>query len=268
MPSNRAWARRAINAPTTPPMMPPQIETMRTMNSATAGRQPLFQRSLRNRWGDGDAEQEAREEAEQSRDLTDEPLGEAAQTREHHHDQDDQVDPAHALRVGPTCSVARPSADVGIKPVALLVVALGRRRSLLGLHANASVDTDGRGVHVTVGEQLDRERRELARVPEPLREEDARAETRLELIRCGTAAVDRGVDEPGQDAVRAHADRGDVTCERQREPNDAALRGRVRDLADLAVLGGDRRGVHDRAAVAVGVGRRCGSSPSRRGDRR
>ena len=34
-----------------------------------------------------------------------------------------------------------------------------------------------------------------------------------------------------------------------------ALRRRVRDLADLSVVGGDRRGVHDDAALAVGVGR-------------
>ena len=47
---------------------------------------------------------------------------------------------------------------------------------------------------------------------------------------------------------------GEVARRRQREADDAALRGGVGDLADLAVEGGDRGGVDADAALAVVVG--------------
>ena len=47
---------------------------------------------------------------------------------------------------------------------------------------------------------------------------------------------------------------GEVARGREREADDAALGGRVGDLADLAVVGGDRGGVDADAALALVVG--------------
>ena len=53
---------------------------------------------------------------------------------------------------------------------------------LLGRHPDAGVEADRLGVEVAVGQQLDRQRRELVRAAQALREEDDRAERRLELL--------------------------------------------------------------------------------------
>src|SRR5829696_6083545 len=47
---------------------------------------------------------------------------------------------------------------------------------------------------------------------------------------------------------------GEVACRRHRHPDHAALGRRVGDLADLAVVGGDRGGVDDHAALPAFVG--------------
>ena len=55
--------------------------------------------------------------------------------------------------------------------------------------------------------------------------------------------------------IDADADAREVARDRQRHADDAALGRRVGGLADLPVVGGDRRGVDDDAALAAVVGR-------------
>ena len=78
---------------------------------------------------------------------------------------------------------------------------------LFRLHPDAGVETNRLGIHVTVREQLDGQRRELAAIAESLGEQDSGTEACFELIGRFARAVDGRVDESGQDAVRAHANR-------------------------------------------------------------
>ena len=89
---------------------------------------------------------------------------------------------------------------------------------------------------------------------EALREEHAGLQALLELLGGLAVAVDRRVDQAGEDGVDPDADGREVAGDREGHADDAALGGGVRGLADLAVLGGDRGGVDDRAALAVLVG--------------
>ena len=70
----------------------------------------------------------------------------------------------------------------------------------------------------------------------------------------GQRRQQRRVEEAGGDRHHADAARGQVARGRQGHADDAALRGGVGDLADLAVVGGDRGGVDADAALALGVG--------------
>ncbi|MDT3441528.1 hypothetical protein QOZ89_18270 [Pseudofrankia sp. BMG5.37] len=74
---------------------------------------------------------------------------------------------------------------------------------LLGLEAGAGVDADDLGVQVAVGEQLDGQGGELVRGAEAVREEDVALQLVLERSGARAFAVDRGVDEPGGDALLA-----------------------------------------------------------------
>ena len=69
---------------------------------------------------------------------------------------------------------------------------------------------------------------------------------------CGRPAIIGVSKMPGAIVHDADADAREVARDRQRHADDAALGGRVGGLADLAVEGGDRRGVDDDAALAVG----------------
>src|SRR5690242_733355 len=90
----------------------------------------------------------------------------------------------------------------------------------LRLHADAAVDADGLGVHVTVRDQLDRERRELLGRAEAVREEHADLESLLELLRALALPVDRRVDQTGRDGVHPDADGGEVSRDRQGHADD------------------------------------------------
>ena len=78
---------------------------------------------------------------------------------------------------------------------------------------------------------------------------------RLERFALLALAVDRGVDQARGDRVDANADSRKVTGDRQGHADDAALRGRVGALSDLAVERGGGRHVDDGAAAAVVVDR-------------
>src|SRR6516165_10225117 len=123
-------------------------------------------------------------------------------------------------------------------------------RALLRLQARAGVQADDLGVHVAVREHLDGEGGELRGEAETLREQHIALELFLERLGAGALAVDGSVDEPGGYREDPGAHRGQVTGDGQGHADDAALRRRIRGLADLAIERGDRRGVHDRAPLA------------------
>jgi hypothetical protein len=64
----------------------------------------------------------------------------------------------------------------------------------------------------------------------------------------------RGQEQARRDGVHADAVARQFAGDRQRHADHAGLRGRVGGLADLALEGGDRGGVDDHAALALGVG--------------
>ena len=78
----------------------------------------------------------------------------------------------------------------------------------------------------------------------------------------GSAASSGVSKRPGAIVIDADAAAGQVAGGGQGQADDAALRGRVGDLADLAVEGGDRGGVDADAALAARRRGRCRSSPS------
>ncbi len=96
------------------------------------------------------------------------------------------------------------------------------------------------------------QRRVLVGLAEPRGEGHRRAERVARLLR--QRAEQRRVEEAGRDRHDADAPARHVARRRQRHPDDAALRRRIGDLADLAVERRDRRGVDADAALAAGVG--------------
>ena len=84
---------------------------------------------------------------------------------------------------------------------------------------------------------------------EALREGDACAELLAGLL--GQRRQQRRVEQAGGDRVDADPVLREVAGGGEGHPDDAALGGRVGDLADLAVEGGDRGGVDAHAALAV-----------------
>ena len=79
-----------------------------------------------------------------------------------------------------------------------------------------------------------------------------RAERVARLL--GQAGQQRRVEQARGDRAHADAGLGEVARGGERHADDAALGGRVGDLADLAVVGGDRGGVDAHAALALVVG--------------
>src|SRR5207244_3580930 len=63
--------------------------------------------------------------------------------------------------------------------------------------------------------------------------------------RIGQGGEKRRVEDPGRDRHDADPELGEVACDRERHADDAALRGRIGGLADLAVEGRDRGRVDD-----------------------
>ena len=91
-----------------------------------------------------------------------------------------------------------------------------------------------------------------AGVAEAVRVRDRLAERLARLL--GQRGEQRRVEQARGDRADADARAREVARGRQRHPDHAALRGRVGDLADLAVEGRDRGGVDDHAALAAVVG--------------
>ena len=68
----------------------------------------------------------------------------------------------------------------------------------------------------------------------------------------GERGQQRRVEQARRDRDHPDPGAGEVAGRGQRHADHAALRRRVRDLPDLAVVGGDRGGVDANAALAVG----------------
>src|SRR5450756_241244 len=120
---------------------------------------------------------------------------------------------------------------------------------LLRREPEGAVETDDLAVEVVVlGDGLD-EGRVLAGTAHSLGVRDLRAPVGLEFLAC--LAVRRGEDRAGGDGDDADSGGGQVTSRDERHGDDAALGRGVGQLADLARVGGDRRGVDDDAAPAV-----------------
>src|ERR1700735_32300 len=125
----------------------------------------------------------------------------------------------------------------------------------LRLESEAAVEADDLGVHVVILDQRPDQVSELGRGSRPLGEDHGGGQLRLELLAGGTLAVYRRVDDARADGVDPHADGGQVTRGGDGHADDPALRRRVGDLAGLPLDPGDRRGVDDHAALAIGISR-------------
>ena len=103
-----------------------------------------------------------------------------------------------------------------------------------------------------------REPRELGGLAQAVRERHRSRRSALARL-LGQRREQRRVEQARRDRHDADALVGQVARRRQRHADDAALGGRVGDLADLPVVGGGRRGVDAHAALAVLA---CGSLAS------
>ena len=101
-----------------------------------------------------------------------------------------------------------------------------------------------------------------AGVAESLRERDRRPSS--SRASCGSAPSSGVSNVPGAIVTTRMPRLARSRAAGQRQPDDAALRGRVRDLPDLTVERRDRRRVHAHAALAARPAARSRSSPRRR----
>src|SRR5262245_62432795 len=103
-------------------------------------------------------------------------------------------------------------------------------------HAQRTVETDHLTVEIGVLDDVARQRRELVGAPEQLGERHRGGEALLRLFR---QREQHGcVEYAGRNGVDADAELRELARGRQGERGDAALRGRVRRLPDLALESG------------------------------
>src|ERR1700730_10286259 len=128
----------------------------------------------------------------------------------------------------------------------------GRQQSLPRRHADRAVEADGLAVQHRVLHDVDREVTVFGRIAEPRRMRHLRAETLQRLLI--QSHQQRRQEQAGRDGVDADLVPGEVARRRQGQADYAALRGRIRDLADLAFIGRDARGVDDDATLFADEG--------------
>src|SRR5271169_3833748 len=150
----------------------------------------------------------------------------------------------------PNCHVPSPMAETLVPATSTyFTTPWWRDGPLLRRHPDAAVEPDDLPVEIAVLRDVGDELAVLRRLAEPLGEEDRLAQRRALLL--GQHAQEGGVEEPRGDGHDPHADGGQVAGGGQRHPDHRTLGGRIGELADLAVEGGDRRRVHDDAPLAV-----------------
>src|ERR1700744_3609129 len=112
--------------------------------------------------------------------------------------------------------------------------------------AQRAVEPNDFAVEVIVFDDALHEGAVFGRPAHPLGEGDLRAPIGLELVAC--LAISGSQECAGGDGDDAYAERGQVASGDQCHADDAALGRRVGQLSDLALVGGDRRGIDDDAA--------------------
>src|SRR5688572_20331039 len=127
----------------------------------------------------------------------------------------------------------------------------------------SAVEADGLGVqHLDLDDRL-HQLREFRRPAEARGKRHLLAERLLRVLR--QAGEQRRLEDAGRDGAHADTVARKVARDGQCHADDRALRRRVGRLADLAVVGRDRSGVHDHAALARsvrhGLGHGVGSEP-------
>ena len=127
---------------------------------------------------------------------------------------------------------------------------LVRRANMsLGREPQCSVETNDFAVEVIVVDDAGHHRGVLGGLTHPLRERDLRSPVRLELLRRDR--VRRRQEHARRDRDDADAKRREVASGDQSHADHAALGRRVGELADLALVTRNRRGVDDHAAGAT-----------------
>src|SRR2546425_6739221 len=124
------------------------------------------------------------------------------------------------------------------------------RLALPGLHPDRAVEPDRLAVQHRVLDDVQGQRRKFRGTAETRREGYLLAERGADRI--GQGREKRGVENAGRDRHHADPELGEVARNRERHAHNAALRGRVGSLADLAVEGRDRRGIDDDPALTLG----------------
>ena len=125
-----------------------------------------------------------------------------------------------------------------------------RSRRLLRRHTNRAIEPDDFAVQHLVLEDVPDERGVFLRASEAGREGHLlRQRNRARLREALAAVACRRC--PGAMVITLTPIRAEFAGDRQRQGDDAALGCGVRGLTDLTVEGGDRRRVHDHAALAT-----------------
>src|SRR5215211_5970146 len=117
-----------------------------------------------------------------------------------------------------------------------------------GRHPDGAIETYYLAVEHPVLDDVLGQGRVLLRPAEPLRERHLLAKGLFRIL--GERSEHRRLEDAGGYRYHPYAARGEFAGHRERERYDAALRSGVGGLPDLAVVGGDARGIDDDPALA------------------
>src|SRR3982074_1162344 len=123
----------------------------------------------------------------------------------------------------------------------------GRQQPLPWRHADRAVEPDGLAVQHRVLHDVYREVAVFGGIAEPRRMRHLRAQALARLL--VQPHQEWRQKQAGRDGIDADLVLGEIARRRQSETDYATLRGRIRDLADLAFIGRDACGVDDDAAL-------------------
>src|SRR5436190_2020882 len=112
-----------------------------------------------------------------------------------------------------------------------------------------AVEADHRAVDHHVPAQVEHQLRVFLGAAEPRRKRHAGGEAVLHILR--QACEHRRREDAGCDRHDPHAVARQLARRRQGQADDAAFRGTVRRLPDLSLVSRDRRGQHDKTALAI-----------------
>src|SRR6478735_1037893 len=152
--------------------------------------------------------------------------------------------PTHCM---PPCATGCSTPNVSVNFVVIVIgLPLSSRKRSSGRHPDRAVEADHFTVQHRVLDDVHGERAVLVGVAEPSRVWHLLTERLLRLL--GQRAQQRRLEQPRRDRADTDQFAGQVAGDRQRHADNATLGRRVRGLPDLALEGGDGRGVDDDAA--------------------